>query len=71
VFTINSGQTNKLTFTFTRATGALNGSFSYPSGKSVHNFSGAFISPSQGGLGYFLDTNSQTGWFQISAASGQ
>ena len=45
--------------------GALKGSFLYPTAKVTHNFYGAFISPALGGFGYFLDTNSQTGWFQI------
>jgi cyclophilin family peptidyl-prolyl cis-trans isomerase len=71
-FTNNSGlpNTNKLTLTLTTngtTSGALSGSFSYPSGKVTHNFYGGFISPSPalGGSGYFLDTNSQTGFFQI------
>jgi hypothetical protein len=31
----------------------------------VRNIYGAFTSPTQGGGGFFLDTNSQTGWFEI------
>jgi len=46
-------------------TGALSGSFTDPSSKSAHKFYGAFTSPAQGGSGYFLDTDSQTGWFEI------
>jgi hypothetical protein len=60
--------TNKLTLTLTTngpTTGALSGSFSYPTGRIVHSVYGAFISPSLGGSGYFLDTNSQTGFFQM------
>lgn len=69
-FTNNSGlpNTNKLTLNLTTngtTSGALSGSFSYPSGKVTHNFYGGFISPDGGGSGYFLDTNSQTGFFQI------
>ena len=67
-FVALAGQTTKLTLTLTTtgaSTGALSGSFTYPSLKSTHTISGAFISPSQGGFGYFLDTNSETGWFQI------
>jgi cyclophilin family peptidyl-prolyl cis-trans isomerase len=70
VLTVDANQTTnlnlKLTFTSPGAkTGPLSGSFSYPSSKSSHKFYGAFINPAQGGSGYFLDTNSQTGWFEI------
>lgn len=64
-FTANSGQTNQLKLTFTPKTGVLSGSFVYPTVKVTHNFYGGFISPALGGSGYFLDTNSQTGFFQI------
>jgi hypothetical protein len=63
--TANPGQTNQLKLTFTPKTGVLSGSFVYPTVKVTHNFYGAFISPALGGSGYFLDTNSQTGFFQI------
>jgi hypothetical protein len=65
LFTVDAGQTNKLALTFTPKSGVLTGSFTYPSAKSAHNLYGAFVSPSLGGSGYFLDTNSQTGWFEI------
>ena len=69
-FTNDSGlpNTNKMTLTLTTngpTTGVLSGSFSYPTGPIVHSFHGAFISPSLGGSGYFLDTNSETGYFEI------
>jgi cyclophilin family peptidyl-prolyl cis-trans isomerase len=60
--------TNQLTLSLTTngpGIGALSGSFLYPTAKVTHNFYGGFISPALGGSGYFLDTNSQTGWFQI------
>jgi hypothetical protein len=65
LFTVDASQTNKLALTFTPKSGVLTGSFSYPSGLVTHSFYGAFVSPSLGGSGYFLDTNSQTGFFEI------
>ena len=64
-FTVDTGQTNNLALTLNTKSGVLTGSFSYPSGKITHNLYGAFANPSQGGAGYFLDTNSETGWFEI------
>lgn len=60
--------TNQLTLTLTTNglnTGALIGSFTYPTSKITHALRGAFISPAQGGFGFFTDTDSQTGWFEI------
>jgi peptidyl-prolyl cis-trans isomerase A (cyclophilin A) len=70
IFAVDPDQTTNLNLelTFTTSgskTGAVSGSFSYPSSKSDHKFYGAFASPALGGSGYFLDTNSQTGWFEI------
>jgi hypothetical protein len=65
LFIVESGQANNLTLTNNPATGALSGSFYYPTARTAHNFYGAFVSPALGGSGYFLDTNSQTGWFVI------
>ena len=56
-----------LTLTNNLASGLLSGSFTSPSGASARNFYGAFVSPAQGGSGYFLDTNTQTGFFKIVA----
>jgi cyclophilin family peptidyl-prolyl cis-trans isomerase len=68
LFTVDSGPVNiGLALTNNLASGALTGSFSYPSRLSTHLLHGAFASPDQGGAGYFRDTNSQTGWFQITA----
>jgi hypothetical protein len=65
-FTVDASQTNQLTLMFIPKSGVLTGSFSYPSSKSNHALSGAFISPALGGSGYFLDTNnSETGFFEI------
>jgi hypothetical protein len=64
-FTVDAGPTNHLTLTLTRNNGTLTGSFSYPRGTVIHALSGAFASPTQGGSGYFLDTNSETGFFEI------
>jgi len=61
LFTVVSGQANNLTLT----NKPLSGSFSFPSARNTHSFYGAFVSPDQGGSGYFLDTNGQTGWFVI------
>jgi cyclophilin family peptidyl-prolyl cis-trans isomerase len=65
LFTVDRGQTNNLGLTSSLATGVLDGSFTFPSAKNTHLFYGAFVSPALGGSGYFLDTNSQTGWFVI------
>ena len=64
-FTVDAGQTNKLALTLNLKSGVLTGSFSYPTAKITHNLYGAFANPSQGGSGYFLDTNSETGWIEI------
>ena len=66
-FAVDAGQTNRLALALNAKSGVLTGSFFYPSGKSAHNLYGAFASPSLGGAGYFLDTNSETGWFEITA----
>ena len=70
LFTVptNAINTNQLTLTLTTNgvnTGTLSGSFTYPTSKISHTLHGAFISPSQGGFGFFTDTNRQTGWFEI------
>jgi cyclophilin family peptidyl-prolyl cis-trans isomerase len=65
LFIVEPGQANNLTLTNNAASGAVSGSFSFPTAKTAHNFYGAFVSPALGGSGYFLDTNSQTGWFVI------
>ena len=65
MFHVDPGQTNGLALAFIPKSGVLTGHFSYPSIKVTHNFYGAFISPALGGSGYFLDTNSETGWFEI------
>ena len=59
------GELNGGTLTNNLASGLLSGSFTFPSGAGARNFYGAFVSPAQGGSGYFLDTNSQTGWLVI------
>ena len=65
LFKVDPGQTNNLGLTNSLATGVLDGSFTFPSARNAHLFYGAFVSPALGGSGYFLDTNSQTGWFVI------
>jgi cyclophilin family peptidyl-prolyl cis-trans isomerase len=65
LFTVDADQTNHLVLTLTRKSGVLTGSFSYPRGTVVHNLYGAFANPTQGGSGYFLDTNKETGFFEI------
>jgi cyclophilin family peptidyl-prolyl cis-trans isomerase/lysophospholipase L1-like esterase len=66
VFTnLPGGQAPKLLVTLNSKSGALTGSFTPPSGKGTNKIYGAFTSPTVGGSGYFLDTNSQTGFFEI------
>jgi hypothetical protein len=61
------GVMDKLAITsFGKTSGALAGQFVNPAtGKTIF-FKGAFASPDEGGSGYFLDTDNQSGWFQIS-----
>jgi hypothetical protein len=59
------GQAPKLLITLNSKTGVLTGSFTPPSGLGTNKLYGAFTSPTVGGSGYFLDTNSQTGFFEI------
>ena len=66
LFTVNPGPADKLALKLSTNSVLLTGSFSPPSGTNTNSLYGAFISPALGGSGYFLDTNSQTGWFQIS-----
>jgi hypothetical protein len=65
--TNTAGVTDKLAITsFGKTSGALAGQFVNPAtGKTIF-FKGAFASPDEGGSGYFLDTDNQSGWFQIS-----
>jgi cyclophilin family peptidyl-prolyl cis-trans isomerase len=65
-----SGTTDKLTGTLTTK-GVLKGTFVNPFNDEKLTFDGAFISPTEGGAGFILDTldtNKQTGYFGISLA---
>jgi hypothetical protein len=60
-----AGTTDKLTGSIL-STGVLSkGSILNPINTQILKFSGAFVSPSQGGGGFTLDTGTQTGYFEI------
>jgi cyclophilin family peptidyl-prolyl cis-trans isomerase len=61
------GTTNKLTGTLT-ALGVLKGSILNPFNDEKLPFTGAFISPTNGGGGFTLDISNQTGFFGIGLA---
>jgi hypothetical protein len=70
-FTVDADQALNLALTLTNlGSGVLSGSFSYPSGRTARSYYGVFGNPAQGGSGYFLDTNSQTGWLKITENVG-
>jgi cyclophilin family peptidyl-prolyl cis-trans isomerase len=62
-----AGTTNKLTGTLS-SMGVLKGSILNPFNDEKLPFSGAFINPTNGGAGFTLDTNRQTGYFGIGLA---
>jgi hypothetical protein len=72
-FTFKNGQmvpasaTNKLTGSIT-SKGVLKGSIVNPFNGQVLKFDGLFISPSEGGSGFTLDTGTNTGYFNVTLA---
>jgi cyclophilin family peptidyl-prolyl cis-trans isomerase len=63
-----AGATDKLTGSLL-STGVLSkGSILNPMNSQILKFSGALVSPSQGGGGFTLDTGTQTGYFEINLA---
>jgi hypothetical protein len=60
--------TDKLSISLSSA-GVLTGSIYNTADKKTLQFAGAFISPSEGGSGFVLDTDGQTGSFQIGLLS--
>jgi hypothetical protein len=66
-FTADAGQTNNLDVKvkLTPATGAITGQFLDPPGETLQ-FHGAFVSPESGGSGYILDSDDETGYFEMS-----
>jgi cyclophilin family peptidyl-prolyl cis-trans isomerase len=61
------GTTDSLTGTLT-SKGVLKGSIINPANSEKLPFNGAFISPTEGGAGFTLDVDRQTGYFEISLA---
>jgi cyclophilin family peptidyl-prolyl cis-trans isomerase len=60
-----AGTTDKLTGSLL-STGVLSkGSILNPNNNQILKFSGAFVSPTQGGGGFTLDTGTQTGYFNL------
>jgi hypothetical protein len=60
-----AGTTDKLTGSLL-STGVLSkGSILNPINSQILKFSGAFVSPSQGGGGFTLDAGTNTGYFEI------
>jgi peptidyl-prolyl cis-trans isomerase A (cyclophilin A) len=62
-----SGTTDKLMGTLSTK-GVLKGSIVNPFNNEKLPFNGAFISPAEGGAGFTLYTNKQTGYFQVGLA---
>jgi hypothetical protein len=62
-----TGTTDKLTGTLS-SKGVLKGTILNPFNDEKLPFSGAFINPTNGGAGFTLDTNRQTGYFGIGLA---
>jgi hypothetical protein len=54
-----------LKVTLTPATGAITGQF-MAADNTIKKITGAFANPAAGGSGYFLDTDGQSGFFEIS-----
>jgi hypothetical protein len=57
--------TNQLKGSLVLSTGVLKGSVLNPSTGKTLDFSGVFVSPSQGGGGFTLEADAQTGYFEI------
>jgi hypothetical protein len=60
-----AGAPDKLKGSLVLSTGVLSGSIVNPINGKTLPFSGVFISPLEGGSGFTLDANSQTGYFEI------
>jgi cyclophilin family peptidyl-prolyl cis-trans isomerase len=63
LFTADAGQSN-LKVTLTPATGAITGQF-MTTNNVIKKITGVFLNPTSGGSGYFLDTNGQSGYFEL------
>jgi len=63
--------TNQLKGSVLASTGVLKGSFVNPSTHATIDFSGIFVSQIQGGGGFTLDADAQTGYFEFTPISGQ
>jgi cyclophilin family peptidyl-prolyl cis-trans isomerase len=66
-----SGTTDKLTGTLLSTGVFSKGSILNPFTQKSLPFNGVFLSPSEGGAGFTLDANGQTGYFEISLAPPQ
>jgi hypothetical protein len=67
-FTNTAGQAKNLGLTLTRSSGALTGQFVDPADNALKKINGAFVSPESGGSGCILDTDDETGYFEMSLA---
>jgi hypothetical protein len=63
--------TNQLKGSLVLSTGVVKGSIVNPSTHKTLDFSGVFVSQSQGGAGFTLDADAQTGYFEITPVAGQ
>jgi hypothetical protein len=62
-FTADAGQSS-LQVTLTPSTGAISGQFT-AANNAIKKITGVFLSPALGGSGYFLDTDGQSGYFEL------